>query len=147
MNVETPDILLVEDSEDDSEFFIQALKEPSPAASLRVARDGVEALQLIFGAGNPNEEEPVMRPKLIILDMKMPKLSGLEVLRQLKMNAHTRAIPVVVLSSSQEKRDLAESYQLGVNSYMVKPMDFDKFAELARMVGTYWLKFNQPLKP
>ncbi|MGB8355516.1 MAG: response regulator [Chthoniobacteraceae bacterium] len=147
MNVETPDILLVEDSEDDSEFFVQALKEPNPTANLRVARDGVEALGLIFGAGNPDDAEPVMRPKLIILDMKMPKLSGLEVLRQLKTNPHTRAIPVVVLSSSQEKRDLAESYQLGVNSYMVKPMDFDKFAELARMVGTYWLRFNQPLKP
>ena len=140
---EIPDILLVEDSEDDSEFFIQAIKEPNPTARMQIARDGAEALALIFGEGNPDDAEPVVRPKLIILDMKMPKLGGLEVLRQLKINPHTRAIPVVVLSSSQEKRDLAESYQLGVNSYLVKPMDFDKFADLARIVGTYWLKFNQ----
>ena len=140
------DILLVEDSEDDSAFFIHALKDSNPEAQLLIARDGVRALSLIFGAGNPDEAVPAVRPKLIVLDLKLPKVSGLEVLRKLKTNPHTRTIPVVVLSSSQEKRGLAESYQLGVNSYLVKPMDFDEFAELVRILGRYWLQFNQSAK-
>ncbi|HSY19529.1 MAG TPA: response regulator [Candidatus Acidoferrales bacterium] len=146
MNSETLDILLVEDSEDDSAFFIDALKESNPAAQLRVARDGVEALTLMFGAGNPADAMPIVRPKLIILDLKLPKVSGVEVLRQLKGNPHTRAIPVVTLSSSREKRDLAECYQLGANSYLMKPMDFDEFGNVVRILGQYWLQFNQPPK-
>ena len=143
---EAMDILLVEDSEDDSAFFVHALKQSNPEAQLIVARDGVQALTLIFGIGNPAEATPAIRPKLVVLDLKLPRVSGLEVLRKLKTNPHTRTFPVVVLSSSQEKRGLAESYQLGVNSYLVKPMDFDQFAELVRMIGRYWLQSNQPPK-
>jgi len=146
MTSEAMDILLVEDSEDDSAFFIHALKESSPAAQLRVARDGVEALSLIFGAGNPADAVPIARPNLIILDLKLPKVSGLEVLRRVKTNPNTRSIPVIILSSSREKRDLAECYQLGVNSYLMKPMDFDAFGEVVRTLGRYWLQFNQPPK-
>ena len=142
----TMDILLVEDSEDDSAFFVHALKDVNPAAQLHIARDGVEALSLIFGAGNPDEAVPEIRPKLIVLDLKLPRISGLELLRKLKSNPHSRSIPVVALSSSREKRDLAESYQLGVNSYLVKPMDFDEYAEAVRLLGRYWLHFNQPPK-
>jgi len=144
MTNKTVDILLVEDSKDDSAFFIHALKEPNPTVQLSIARDGVEALSLMFGAGNPDNAVPLVRPKLIILDLKMPKVSGLEVLRRLKTNPHTHAIPVVALSSSQEARDLAESYQLGVNSYLLKPMDFDEFGDVVRLLSTYWLQFNQP---
>ena len=141
---EAMDIILVEDSEDDSAFFVHALKEAKPDAQLLIARDGVEALSLLFGTGNPDASAPAISPKLIVVDLKLPKVSGLEVLRKLKTNPQTKAIPVVALSSSQEKRDLADCYQLGVNSYLVKPMDFDEFAELVRMLGRYWLQFNQP---
>ena len=143
---EALDILLVEDSEDDAAFFTHTLKDSNPDAQVGIARDGVQALSLIFGAENPDEAVPVIRPRLIVLDLKLPKVSGLEVLRRLKTNPHTRTIPVVVLSSSKEGRGHVECYQLGVNSYLVKPMDFDEFAELARMLGRYWLQFNQPLK-
>lgn len=140
------DILLVEDSEDDSAFFIYALKESHPTARFSVARDGVEALLKIFGEGNPFEAAPVVWPKLIVLDLKMPRMSGLEVLRILKSNLHTRSIPVVVLSSSEEHRDLMESYDLGVNGYLVKPMDCDEFSEAVHMLGRYWLQFNKQPK-
>jgi two-component system response regulator len=143
---EALDILLVEDGEDDAAFFTNALKESNPEVQLLIARDGAQALSVIFGAGNLDEAIPAVRPKLIILDLKLPKVSGLEVIRKLKTNPRTRAIPVVALSSSQEKRDLAESYQSGVNSYLVKPMDFDEFADLVRTLGRYWLQLNQPPK-
>lgn len=140
------DLLLVEDSEEDSMFFVHALEEAKLSPHIRIARDGAEALSLIFGAGNPDDAVPAIRPKLIVLDLKLPKVGGLELLRRLKTNPHTRAIPAVVLSSSQEKRDLAESYQLGVNSYLVKPMDFDEFTALVQLIGRYWLQCNQPPK-
>jgi two-component system response regulator len=147
MTNESMDVLLVEDNEDDSTFFVHALKAAVPTAQIRVARDGVEALAMIFGAECPENVPLLARPKLVILDLKMPKISGLEVLRRLKGNAHSRTIPVVVLSSSLEKRDLADIYQLGANSYLVKPMDFDEFGETVKMLGHYWLQFNQPPKP
>lgn len=140
------DILLVEDSEDDRAFFVHALKQSYPTAQLRIARDGAEALSHIFGAGDPETAVPIARPKLVILDLKLPKVGGLEVLRRLKSNPNTKMIPVVAMSSSQEKRDLTESYQLGVNSYLVKPMDFDEFTEAVRVLGRYWLQFNQSPK-
>ena len=147
MTSELMDILLVEDSEDDAAFFVHAIKEAIPAARMRIVRDGAEVLEVIFGTGNAHDAVPEVRPKLIILDLKIPKVEGLEVLRRLKANPHTRPIPVVVLSSSREKRDLAESYRLGVNSYLVKPMDFDEFGEAVKMLCRYWLLFNQPPKP
>lgn len=140
------DILLVEDSKDDSIFFIHALRESVPTASLRIVRDGAEAISAIFGSENPDEAAPLISPKLLVLDLKMPKIGGLEVLRRLKANPYARSIPVIVLSSSQEKRDLTDSYQLGVNSYVVKPMDFDEFGEVVKMLARYWLQFNQPPK-
>ncbi|HTX20816.1 MAG TPA: response regulator [Candidatus Aquilonibacter sp.] len=147
MTDETVDILLVEDSADDAAFFAHALKEAGLPAQARTARDGAEALALLFGTGSPGGAAPLIRPRLIVLDLKLPKVGGLEVLHQLKANPHTRTIPVVVLSSSREKRDLAESYQLGVNSYLVKPMDFDAFAALIRALSRYWLQYNQTQKP
>ena len=147
MTNEGMDVLLVEDNEDDSTFLVRALKDAAPTAHIRVARDGVEAMALIFGAECLENSPPLSRPKLVILDLKMPKIGGLEVLRRLKANPHSRTIPVVVLSSSLEKRDLADSYQLGANSYLVKPMDFDEFGEAVKMLGHYWLRFNQPPKP
>ncbi len=147
MTDETVDILLVEDGEDNAAFFTHALKEAGLSVRLRLVRDGAQALRSIFGEGDPGATVPVMRPRLIILDLKLPKVSGLQVLHRLKANPHTQPIPVVILSSSQEKRDLAESYQLGVNSYLVKPMDFDEFTGLIQALGNYWLKFNQTPKP
>jgi CheY-like chemotaxis protein len=140
------DILLVEDSKDDSAFFVHALEEAKLIVRTNIVRDGAEALSLIFGAGNPDDAFPTIRPKIIVLDLKLPKINGLELLRRLKANPHTRPLPVVVLSSSQEKSDLVESYRLGLNSYLVKPMDFDEFAELVQMLGRYWLKCNQAPK-
>ncbi len=138
------DILLVEDSEDDSTFFVHAMRMANSSARLRIARDGAEALAILFSGESNGEPAPVNRPKLIVLDLKLPKVGGLEVLRRLKANPNTRSIPVVALSSSQEKRDLSESYNLGVNSYLVKPMDYDDFGEVARIISRYWLQFNQP---
>jgi two-component system response regulator len=140
------DILLVEDSEDDAAFFEHALREAMPLAHLLVARDGVEAIHTIFGVATDEDGPPLIRPRVIVLDLKLPKVSGLEVLRRLKGNSHTRTIPVVALSSSKEKRDLAESYQSGANSYLVKPMDFDEFSSLAKALVVYWLQLNQAPK-
>lgn len=143
---ETPDILLVEDSADDAAFFLHALKRAGLPVRVRHAADGVEALACIFGPHSSTEAKVVTRPRLIILDLKMPKVNGLEVLQRLKTNPHSRTIPVVVLSSSHEKLDLAQSYQSGANSYLVKPMDFDDYTELVQALGSYWLKYNQSLK-
>jgi two-component system, response regulator len=137
------DILLVEDSQDDATFFVEALKEVSPRALLQIARDGAEALAILFGERDSYAALPMVRPRLIVLDLKLPKVGGMEVLRRLRSNPQTRTIPIVVLSSSNERRDLSESYQLGVNSYLVKPMDFDEFTELVHTLGAYWLRFNQ----
>lgn len=144
---ETVDILLVEDSADDAAFFTHALREAALPAQVWLARDGVEALAAVFGGDNAPDAVPVTRPRLVVLDLKLPRVSGLEVLQRLKANANSRAIPVVVLSSSQEKRDLAECYRLGVNSFLVKPMDFDEYAELIHRLGRYWLQYNQTPKP
>jgi two-component system, response regulator len=141
------DILLVEDSVDDWAFMNHALKEANIAAQVRIARDGVEALALLFGSGSPADAVPVVRPKLIVMDLKLPKVDGLALLRRLKANPHTRIIPIVVMSSSQEKRDLTECSQLGINSYLTKPMTFEEFGETVRILGRYWLQFNQPPDP
>jgi two-component system, response regulator len=141
------DILLVEDSKDDAAFFVEALRDTHPSAQLKIARDGVEALSILFGDGDANGALPLLRPRIIVLDLKLPKVNGLEVLRRLRSNPHTHSIPVVALSSSNERRDLAESYQLGVNSYLVKPMDFDEFTELVKTLAMYWLRYNQTARP
>jgi CheY-like chemotaxis protein len=143
---DTIDILVVEDSIDDWAFVLHALTASDLAAQLRVARDGAEALALVFGKGASAGADavPIIRPKLVVLDLKLPKVDGLEVLRRLKSNPASRSIPVVVLTSSQEASDLSESYRLGANSYLVKPMDFESFAHLVRELGKYWLRYNQP---
>ena len=140
------DILLVEDSEDDAVFFQHAMKEAGVSGRLRHVRDGVEALACIFGANGESNGKPLTRPRLIVLDLKMPKVNGMEVLQRLKANPRTRNIPVVVWSSSEEKQDLAVAYELGANSYLVKPMDFDELTGLIQALGRYWLQYNQAPK-
>ena len=136
------DLLLIEDSEDDSVFFREALAEAGLHVAMRWARDGAEAREMIFGGNSPDSSEG-LKPRLIVLDVKMPKLGGIELLQMLKTDDRTRSIPVVIFSSSQEKRDLLESYRLGANSYVVKPMDADKFTETVRLLGEYWLRTNE----
>lgn len=137
------DILLVEDNPRDVDLTMRALKRHNLANNVLVARDGQEALDLIIGKDSDPGSQPGARPKLILLDLKLPKVDGLEVLRQIKADHVTRMIPVVVLTSSNQERDKVESYQLGVNSYIVKPVDFDKFLDCVRQLGIYWLLINQ----
>lgn len=136
------DILLVEDNPADEELTIYALKAQNLANSIEVARDGAEALDIIFHTG-AYADRTDHRPKLILLDLKLPKVDGLEVLRRLKADPATRTIPVVMLTSSREERDVVESYNLGVNSYICKPVDFSQFADVVRQAGLYWLLVNQ----
>ena len=147
MAEDAAEILLVEDSPDDVAFFIHTFKKAGLAARLQVAGDGAEALDFIFSRGSFAGRNPPAHLKVIVLDLKLPKLDGLDVLRRLKTDLRTQCIPVVVLSSSQEERDLVKSYQLGVNSYVVKPMDFDQFSESIRRLGQYWLQCNETPRP
>lgn len=137
------EILLVEDNLNDAELSLYALRKFKIANQIHHARDGAEALEYIFGSQTDNTQEPAQSPRLILLDLKLPKVDGLEVLRKLKANEVTRTIPVVVLTSSREERDIIDSYNLGVNSYIVKPIDFEQFTEAVRDVGLYWLLLNQ----
>lgn len=129
-------ILLVEDDPDHELLTIRALKKSNIANEVRVARDGEEAIHMLFG------EDPI-RPQIILLDLKLPKVDGLEVLRRIRESDQTRMLPVVVLTSSDEERDLVRSYQLGVNSYIRKPVNFNDFAEATRQLGMYWLVLNE----
>ncbi|PKN94973.1 MAG: two-component system response regulator [Chloroflexi bacterium HGW-Chloroflexi-6] len=135
------EILLVEDNLNDAELSLYALKKFKIANSIYHARDGEEALSYLFGI--PLAESIPQVPRLILLDLKLPKVDGLEVLRKLKSDPRTQSVPVVVLTSSREERDIVESYHLGVNSYIVKPIDFEQFTEAVRSVGLYWLLLNQ----
>jgi CheY-like chemotaxis protein len=136
------EILLVEDNLNDAELSLYALKKFKIANSIYHARDGEEALSYLF---NESLELGSIHhiPRLILLDLKLPKVDGLEVLRKLKSDPRTQAVPVVVLTSSREERDIIESYNLGVNSYIVKPIDFEQFTDAVRSVGLYWLLLNQ----
>ena len=141
--MKTPDqveILLVEDNEDDAGLAIHALKKHNLANNLLHVNDGEEALTYLFSS------EMTSTPKVILLDLKMPKIDGIEVLRKIKSDESTRVIPVVVLTSSREERDILESYKLGVNAYIVKPVDFDKFTKAIAEIGFFWLLLNQPPK-
>ncbi len=135
------DILLAEDSDTDAELALRALKGNILNKVVRV-RDGVEALEYLFREGE-FLERPGGNPKLVLLDMKMPRLGGIEVLRRLKADERTKLIPVVVLSSSGEDRDIIESYQVGVSSYLVKPVDFAEFTQLVAQAGSYWAELNR----
>lgn len=139
------DILIVEDNPHDVELTMRALKQKNLANSLIVARDGAEAVEFIFATGKFSGRDVTRLPKVILLDLKLPKVDGLEVLRTVKSDDRTKAIPVVILTSSQEERDIVESYRLGVNSYIVKPVDFDKFVTAVAEAGLYWLLLNKPL--
>ncbi|MDZ7744012.1 MAG: response regulator [Bacteroidota bacterium] len=140
------DILIVEDNPEDAEMALRALKKNNLANNILVVQDGEEALDFIFARGKFEEKSFNYRPKVILLDLKLPKIGGLEVLKELKANKKTRIIPVVVLTSSKEESDMIESYELGVNSYIVKPVDFDKFVDAVRNLGLYWLLLNQQPK-
>ncbi len=135
------EILLVEDNPNDVELTLTALAAGRIANRIEVVRDGAEALDFMFCDGGYAGRRPVA-PKVILLDLKLPKVNGLEVLRRLKADERTRAVPVVVLSSSREDRDLAECYALGVNSYIVKPVDFEQFTTAVRTLGLYWVLLN-----
>jgi CheY-like chemotaxis protein len=142
MNTEPIEILLVEDNEDDVGLTLRALRKGNLANRVKVAHDGVEALEYL----QPNTDSHVPPdgfPKLVMLDLKLPRLGGLEVLKRLKASEHTRTIPVVVLTSSREESDLVESYRLGANSFIVKPVDFEQFMRAVSEVGLYWLLLNK----
>lgn len=142
--LERVEILLVEDNPHDAELAIRALKKKNLTNNLVWVKDGAEALYFIFYRGK-YINRPNKMPRLILLDLKLPKVDGLEVLRQIKEDNNKKVIPVVVLTSSKEDRDMVESYKLGVNSYLVKPMDFEKFVESVSELGLYWLLLNQSL--
>ena len=136
------DILLVEDNPDDIELTLQAFKIANLANQIHVARDGVEALDFVFCTGPHAGRSIEERPRLILLDLKLPRLDGHEVLRRIKGDPRTSAIPVVILTSSAEERDVMRTYQVGANSYIVKPVDFEQFTESVRDIGKYWLEIN-----
>ncbi len=137
------ELLLVEDRVEDAELTIRALRRQHLAQKLHLVRDGAEALDFLFGTGAYAGRDVTRRPKVVLLDLKLPKVGGLEVLRRMRADARTRTIPVVVLTSSREEGDLVASYRLGVNSYIVKPMDFDRFFEAVSQLGVYWTALNQ----
>ncbi len=136
------DILLIEDNADDAEMTIRSLKRNNLADRLKWIKDGAEAVDFLFGKGKYSERDISVKPKVIFLDLKLPKLNGLEILELVKKEPTTEQIPVVMLTSSQEERDIFKSYNLGVNSYIVKPLDFEEFAKAIVNVGTYWLNTN-----
>lgn len=138
------EILLVEDNPRDVELTLRALKKHNLANKVHVVKDGAEALDFIFATGIYAERNINDQPKVILLDLKLPKVDGMEVLRRIRADERTKCIPVVVLTSSQEERDIVESYKLGVNSYIVKPVDFDKFLSTVQELGLYWLLLNKP---
>lgn len=135
------ELLLVEDNPNDIELALYAFKRNNFTNRVHVARDGAEALAFFFGS--ETAQPCATLPKLVLLDMKLPKVDGLEVLRQLKTDARTRQIPIVMLTASREEQDVIESYKLGVNSYIVKPVDFEQFTETVRQLGFYWLLINE----
>jgi CheY-like chemotaxis protein len=137
------EILLVEDNPEDLELAERALRKSNLTNRIHVARDGAEALDFVFCEGMHAERKIEEAPKVILLDLKLPKVDGLEVLRRIKADPRTRSIPVVVLTSSKEQTDVVESYHLGVNSYIIKPVDFEQFATAVRELGMYWLLLNQ----
>jgi CheY-like chemotaxis protein len=137
------EILLVEDNPNDVELILHVFQWCNLGDKIHVAWDGEEALDYLFGKGS-NDKKPAGRPKVILLDLKLPKIDGLDVLKKIKGENATRSIPVVVFTSSREERDIVESYNLGVNSYIVKPVQFDQFANIIRELGLYWQVINQP---
>ena len=137
------EILLVEDNQYDIALALYAFEESKLANRIHVVRDGVEALEFLFATGRHASRSRPSNPKLVLLDLKLPLLDGLEVLRRLKADPRTQPIPVVVMTSSREDKDLTRAYELGANSYVVKPVDFQQFADVSKQLGYYWLMINQ----
>ena len=137
-------ILLVEDNPDDVALTLRALKRNNIVNEVVLAPDGVEALDYLFGTGTYAGRDTSVTPKVVLLDLKLPKIDGLEVLRRLRSDERTKLLPIVVLTSSKEQQDLVESYSLGANSYVRKPVDFNQFVEAVRQLGLYWLVLNEP---
>jgi two-component system response regulator len=144
MSLNEVEVVLVEDNPNDAELAIRALKGYNLANKLMWLKDGVEALDFIFAQGQYADRSVGEVPKVILLDLKLPRVDGLEVLEKIKSDTRTKSIPVVVLTSSSEERDIIASYNLGVNSYVIKPVDFDKFVDAAKEIGLYWMLLNNP---
>lgn len=140
---EETEILIVEDNESDAEMAMRAFKKNHLTNKIYVVGDGEEALDFIYAEGKYQSRKESVNPKIILLDLKLPKIGGLEVLRKIKSDPEKKVIPVIVLTSSKEESDIVESYKLGVNSYIVKPVEFDKFVDSVRDLGFYWLLLNQ----
>ena len=141
---QTTSILIVEDLPTDAELTVRSLKKHNLANRVLAVEDGAEALDLLFCQGKYQNRQGADAPKLVLLDLKLPKVDGLEVLRALKQDKRTRSIPVVVMTSSREDPDIRAAYDLGANSYVVKPVDFEAFSQAVSQVGLYWLLLNQP---
>ena len=141
MNAQPVEVLLVEDNPNDLELALHAFQKHKFANRIEVARDGQEALDYLLGG---NGRTAGVLPKVILLDLKLPKVDGLQVLREIRANPGLKHLPVVILTSSRQERDIVESYDLGVNSYIVKPVDFDQFVETVQTLGLYWLLLNEP---
>lgn len=140
------EVLLVEDNDDEAELATRELKRHNLANDLLRVNDGEEALEFIFGTGRYEGRDINIPPKVILLDLKMPKVSGIEVLEKVRKDQRTRKIPVVVLTSSNEEKDIVDAYELGVNSYIVKPIDFQKFSNSIKDIGYYWLVLNKTVQ-
>jgi two-component system, response regulator len=138
------EILLAEDNPNDVELTLHTLRKHNLANRIHVVRDGAEALEFLFCTGTYAQRDIAQGPKVVLLDLKLPLVDGLEVLQRIKGSPRTRTIPVVVLTSSREERDIVESYRLGVNSYITKPVDFEQFTEAVHTLGMYWILLNQP---
>lgn len=143
MNQGVVDILLIEDNPSDVELSLYALRKNKNVHQIKVLRDGVDALDFIFCTGQFSDRRIEDTPRFILLDLKLPRIDGIEVLRRIKSDKRTSHIPIVVLTSSREDRDLVHCYKLGVNSYVVKPIDFEKFTEAVKNLGIYWLELNE----
>src|SRR3979411_960972 len=144
MNSGTLDILLVEDSQDDMNLFMHVLRTEKLANKIHVVRDGEEALDFLFCRGAFAERSFDIPPKLVLLDLNLPIVAGIEVVRQVKADPRTKTIPIIIMTSSKEERDLVAGYHLGANSFIQKPVDFEQFRETVKSVGLYWLVTNQP---
>jgi len=137
-------ILLVEDNASDEKLALLAFRRCGVPCEIVVARDGAEALDFVFATGKYRDRDPVLRPAVILLDLKLPRIGGLDVLRRIRAAPETQLLPVVILTASGQDEDLARAYSLGVNAYLRKPVDFSEFSEAAKAVATFWLRFNEP---